>query len=503
MRHFRTGSRSVILIAIGVLGISPAIAGRKRQPQEQPSQPAGLVKFELSALGPHGDPVADLRRSECQVSEDGKHQGIALFHYDGNQRQKAAPAGPQEFSNRDGFAVHPTIVLLDLLSERLLTWQQAEGELVKALEGVPSGDGLYLYILMNEGSFYAVHALPKTEAELRAGNPHWTQEVRPLLDGVSRDLAGFRPVDDQDPWLRTQLTVRVLGQFASSLAGIPGRKNVVWITHGLPTVLQAINLQEPFDLRPQLKQLGETFAQANVAVYTVYQSASGAGESMGYSWESLQLLSGLTGGRPYASDNIENAINEATADSWARYVVGYYPSREKDDGKFHKLRVTCARKGLRLQTKAGYWAFPVQSSPSEREQAALEAASVSPFDNSGIGLKVTVSPYAKPLTTARVQIHVDSVALPPPDRSDRQQRDLAIKLVAYTENGTIQRSTTTQYQTNPGQAGKQEIEFSRDLAIDDATRNIRVIVFDGNLNLTGSVTVPITAAGIHPERPPG
>jgi VWFA-related protein len=503
MRHFRTGSWSVILIAVGVLGISPAIAGRKRQVNEARSTPAGLVKFELSALGPRNEPIADLRSSECQVSEDGKRQEIALFHYDGNQRQKAAPAGPQEFSNRDGFAVHPTIILLDLLSERLLTWEQAEGELVKALEGVPSGDGLYLYILMNQGGFYAVHALPKAEAELRAGNPHWTQEVRPLLDQVSRELAGFRPVDDQDPWLRTQLAIRALGQFASSLAEIPGRKNLVWITHGIPTVIPGITLQEPLDLRPQLKQLGEGFAQANVAVYTVFQSASGAGESMGYSWESLQLLSSLTGGRPYASDNIESAINEATADAWASYLVGYYPSREKDDGKFHKLRVTCARKGLRLQTKAGYWAFPVQSSPAEREQAALEAASVSRFDNSGIGLNLTVSPYAKPLTTARVQIHIDAGALPPPDKSDRHPRDLAIKLVAYTENGTIQRATTTQFPTNPEQAGKQEIEFSRDVAIDDATRNIRVIVFDGNLNLTGSVTIPIIAAGIHPERPPG
>jgi VWFA-related protein len=503
MRHFRTGSLSVIVIAAGVLCISPATAARKRGSQAQPSAPAGLVTFELSALGPRNEPVTDLRSGECQVSEDGKRQAITLFHYDGNSRKKDSPNGPQEFSNRDGFAVRPTIVLLDLLSERLLTWGQAEGELVKALEGVPSGDGLYVYILMNQGSFYAVHALPKTEAELRTENPKWTQEVRPLLDGVSRELAGFRPMDDQDPWLRTQLTVRVLGQFAASLAVIPGRKNLVWITHGIPTVVPGLNPGEPVDLRPQLRQLGESFVQANVAVYTVAQSAAGAGESMGYSWESLQLLSSLTGGRPYSSDNIGNAITEATADAWASYVVGYYPSREKDDGKFHKLRVTCARKGLRLQTQAGYWAFLVQSSPAEREHAALEAAAVSPFDNSGIGLRLTVAPHEKPSTTARVQIHIDSADLLPPDQSDPHHRDLAIELVAYTANGTIQRATTSLFQPNQDQAGKKEIEVSRDLAIDDASQNIRVIVYDGNLNLTGSVTIPIIPAAIHPERPSG
>ncbi|SPE40414.1 exported hypothetical protein [Candidatus Sulfotelmatobacter sp. SbA7] len=276
MRHFRTGSLSVIVIAAGVLCISPAIAGRKRQPQGQPSQPVGLVKFELSALGPRNEPVTDLRRSDCQLSEDGKRQAIAFLHYDGNNRKLSAPSGPQEFSNREGLAVHRTVVLLDLLSERLLTWVQAEGELVKALEGVLSGDGLYVYILMNQGTFYAVHALPRTEAELRAASPAWTHEVRPLLEGVSRELAGFRPIVDHDPWWATQLTIRALGQFASTLAAIPGRTNLVWITHGVPSVIPGIKEDQSIDLGSELLQLGETFAQADVALYTVAQSAAGS-----------------------------------------------------------------------------------------------------------------------------------------------------------------------------------------------------------------------------------
>ena len=81
----------ILLIAVGVICISPATADRKRQLQQQPSTPVGLVKFELSALGPRNEPITDLRSAECQVSEDGKRQVIALFHYDGNRQQKAAP----------------------------------------------------------------------------------------------------------------------------------------------------------------------------------------------------------------------------------------------------------------------------------------------------------------------------------------------------------------------------------------------------------------------------
>ncbi len=492
---------SMFLIAVSIFCCSRAVAARKSQAQAQTSQPAALVKFELSALDPHGEPVTDLRSSECQLSEDGKHEAAAFFHYDGNDRQKAAPAGPQEFSNREGFVVHPTVILLDLLSERLLTWSQAAGELVKALQSVPSGGSLYVYILTNAGTFYAVHPLPKTEAELRAANPAWTQEIRPLFDAVSRELAGFRPIDDQDPWFRAELTMRSLGQFASSLAAIPGRKNLVWITHGVPSVVPGISADEPVDLRPKLQQLGETFARADIAIYTVAQSASGAGESMGYSWETLQLLSGLTGGRAYSSDSVGSAITEAMADARGSYVVGYDPRREKDDGKHHKLRVTCSRKGVRLQTKEGYWAFPVPSSPAERQQVAFNTAAASPFDDSAIGLKASISLSDNVARTVRFQIRVDAEDLALPGQNDRYQGDLAIGLIAYSANGTVQNVATAPFQPSftqeqVQQAAKNGIEITRDLAINSSTQKIRIVVFDRNSNLTGSVMVPLTAAGM-------
>ncbi len=113
----------------------------------------------------------------------------------------------------------------------------------------------------------------------------------------------------------------------------------------------------------------------------------------------------------------------------------------------------------------------------------MEAAAVSPFDNPGIGLRVALLPVKQTLTTARIQIRVDSADLPPPD--------LAIKLVAYSANGTAQRAGTTPFPPNQAQAAK-DIEVSGTLAIDDATQNIRVIVFDRNSNLTGSVIIALS-----------
>ena len=168
-----------------------------------------------------------------------------------------------------------------------------------------------------------MHALPRNEADLRAENPAWTQQIRAQFDVVSRDLEAFRPLDDRDPAWRAQLTLQSLGQFASNMAAIPWPKNLIWITHGVPSAVPGMSEDDMIDLTPQLRHLAEAFAQSSIAVYTVAQSASGAGAALGYSWETLQLISGLTGGRAYASDNVNAAITGALTDARGSYVVGY------------------------------------------------------------------------------------------------------------------------------------------------------------------------------------
>ena len=271
-------------------------------------------------------------------------------------------------------------------------------------------------------------------------------------------------------------------------------------------MVPGVSDDEPVDLTPKLRELSETFVQSGVAVYTVAQSASGAGANMGYSWETLQLVSGLTGGRTYSSDNAEHAIAEAMADARGSYVLEYYPRREKDDSKYHKLRVTCSRKGVRLETKEGYWAFPAQSSPAGTEKSAIDTAAVSPFDDSAIGLTASISLADSIPRTAHVQIRVDSEDLALPGQNDRYLGDLAIGVITYSSNGKVQSMATAPFQASftqaqVQQAAKSGIEVARDVAIDGATQKIRVVVFDRNSNLTGSVTIPLTAAGTISGKP--
>ena len=67
----------------------------------------------------------------------------------------------------------------------------------------------------------------------------------------------------------------------------------------------------------------------------------------------LDQFADLTGGKVYQND-FEKAVKEVMAASQSGYVIEYDAPRP--DGKYHKVRVTCSRKGVRLQVRQGYYA---------------------------------------------------------------------------------------------------------------------------------------------------
>lgn len=53
---------------------------------------------------------------------------------------------------------------------------------------------------------------------------------------------------------------------------------------------------------------------------------------------------------------IAAAVSRIEAEALTNYSIEYQPPANNWDGKYHKLRVTVARKGVRVQTELGYYA---------------------------------------------------------------------------------------------------------------------------------------------------
>lgn len=492
-----------------------------------------LVNLNVVALDSHGQPFSDLTADDFQIQDQGKHYKIAVFQKNDAKTHPAAQVtlGPHEFSNRSGAAPPSvTLILLDLLNLAIDQQGYARTQLVNVLKRLESADYVYLYLLTARGPI-PIRGLPDAQPEASAGT--WTQGVQARLEDAFAHVNRLSPemyVED-----RVNLTYMALEALASQLAAFPGRKSIVWISHGIPLAIGAQNAATGtmIHYEPMLRQLSATLDSATISVYPVDDlSARGPKESKNLgvfdaqtgtapvrgsgprpqtqveattgSSDTVTEIATMTGGRAHLDNNIGAALKEAMEDEQVNYTISYAP--EEWDGKYHKVRVVCTRKGVKVLAKDGYFAYPAQASTVEQEKAALQTAAWSPFDAAGIGVRAVIAPSAKLPQAVHLRVRIETGDVQLIRQSDRYAGQLSVSYVSYDVDGKQTPSSPAEFpfrMTNEQREGalKNGITLSPDLPEADSVQKIRVIVFDRNSNNLGSVTIPVAAADRSPARP--
>lgn len=75
----------------------------------------------------------------------------------------------------------------------------------------------------------------------------------------------------------------------------------------------------------------------------------------------LQTITTRTGGRVYLTNNFDDTRSAfaAIADELRnQYLIGYYSTGNRGDGKYHKIKLELARKGLQVRARPGYRVTP-------------------------------------------------------------------------------------------------------------------------------------------------
>jgi VWFA-related protein len=512
--------RAGLLFAAGTAWLALA---RPVDQGDAPLPPAApVVKLNVVAVDARGQAVPDLTREDFQVFDSGKLQHIASFRRNDVKPLRAAPPESNESSNRSGAPLsRATVILFDLLNARFDDRGYASSALVPALQHVEDSDSLFLYILTMDGALYAVHPLPSPEGAARTTAKPWTGDIKPLLDEAARKLFVLRPTDlDVDS--RVRMTYRALGMLASKVAVTPGRKSIIWISHGVPISIASRNGDfDQIDYTPLLQRLTATLDRANVAVYTLRLPGSlaqanspdgGLAGSRGpapagslgaglASAETLDEFAGLTGGRAYGTVDIERAITQAANDARMSYLIAYDPPLDKWDGKYHKIRVVCSRKGVRLQTKQGYYAFAGDAHQGDQETAALETMASSPFDIPEIGIYGRLMPTGKTPGEVNLEARIDAADVQLTREGDLYAGQLAVGAAAYHADGRgeLGARSTLSLRLSPEQheqAMKDGFFFARVATLQPTVRKLRVMVYDRASGAIGSLTlkVPDTTA---------
>jgi len=340
MRFFRFSgiSQRFFQPAWPLAGLLLCAGGITAQAQTSGSNPrAVVVKVVADASG---RPVSDLQASDFAVFDNGSPQRIASVRLE------------------QGDSPHPVVVLFDLLnageSSRGAIWKAIKTELPRLQSPGP----LYLYLLVADGSLYPVHALPAMAAAPLAANLDWLKDIGPSLDAAMQRVSQLKPQDFRAAsptslQSRFKASCEALENMRAMMARVPGPKELLWVTYGVPSAIQLVD-HTWFDGVPLLRQLGTRFVRSGTTVYT---ADPGMNLQAGVlDRDSLEILAGVTGGRAFSTIDLNRAITQMEADALTHYTLAYQPSSKNWDGKFHKLRVTVARKGVHVQAAAGYYA---------------------------------------------------------------------------------------------------------------------------------------------------
>ncbi|MBZ5605350.1 MAG: VWA domain-containing protein, partial [Acidobacteriia bacterium] len=335
-----------------------------------------LVRLDAVATNSKGEPVTDLQAADVNVREDGKLRNVLFLRRSGVGAPAEVLAAGQ-YGNRA--QPGPTLILLDRWNERILTAATAWIDLTTALQHMESVSRIYIYILTARGDLYPVRPLPDPDADLRQPPDPSPTQLAAALDTAIKKLQGFRDIDAQDPVLRANVTFQALNALGQRLANMSGRKNLIWVTHGVPLTIELPG-SDWLDMTPQIRDLSTRAAQSQIAIYSVDQSAQAAGaDPSSLSRATLEKFSGYTGGRWYPSGNTDRAVADALADARGVYSIVYEGTERKRDKKDHKIRLESTRKDVRLLTRDSDRGQAPDTDPDAAEQVALRAACHSPF----------------------------------------------------------------------------------------------------------------------------
>jgi VWFA-related protein len=398
------------------------------------------VVVDVVVTDAKGHPVRGLQQQDFHVVEDGKPQEVRSFREfsDGDApavadtTQHSAPKSDRNvFSNAtaapDQGAV--TMVLFDTLNTPSQDQAYARQQLIKFIESKPKNLQFALCTLGAGASHLRlIQGFTQDEPVLLAaarGNKiqeaRWQASATGTRNSVSTvaDLAqggrasGFQNLlgalqgmqteqlgTDTDE--RVAVTVDSLMVLSRYLSGIPGRKNVVWLSGEFPIAIAAPigandSAADNRNYSEQIKRVTNLLAEAQIAIYPVDvrgllaggfsadSSASMAGppselpatssakilapensaaprgldelDQQATERATLNQVATATGGKAfYSSNGIKNAIATAVEQGSNYYALSYTSANKTYNGKFRRIKVLLGEKGYSLHYRPGYFA---------------------------------------------------------------------------------------------------------------------------------------------------
>jgi VWFA-related protein len=514
-----------------------------------------LVQLNVIVQDKKGRLVDSLKQEDFTLVDNGKPQTISLFSAESVNREgsaseavdKKSMAPPNVFGNRIGHADEKpgsvTIVLFDALNTSFSDQAYARTQVLKFLHQLQPQDHVAIYLLttklmvineFTQDSKSLLQAIERFQSYPsillnNASQPYMVPADTGIADPkVAARLAGLMnnmisKVSDLSNSTRVGITAQAIEAIANHVAGIPGRKNLVWVSGSFPISISFKSSDEsPVDAEsqnfmPALERVARALNQCNLAIYPVDTrgllvpgefdasrqhpfSAAGPANETGVGQDenvTMDVLAEQTGGHAFHNTNdIQGAIRRTLNDSRLTYLIGFYPDNASWDGKFHELRLSAKKTGLVLRYRKGYYALPDPQDSTDEAHKALEAALWSPVDATSLGIQAAVRSIDLGERKLDLRVKVDASELRLDGKDGRHKGSLDAIYIQLGPGDAVLAAEPLSYKLDANESEYQAIlkrgyELLAPLTIQRATRMLRVVVRDGASGTLGSVTIPL------------
>lgn len=429
--HAKPGLQVAFLATLFVagtwLGLStgPAVAHQSdpRKPgaaqSRVPHGKAGIkvnvrhLLLDVVVTDANNQPIKGLAEGDFTVFEDNVPQKILSFEAHSDSPTSLPPPAPvlppNSFRNLPvaDEAAPLNVLLYDVLNTPLSDQPYAHDQVVRFLRQRQRGGRMAIFVLSDK--LHLLQGFTDDERQLlSAMNRKETEPQTSALNGTTvipsptERLANVGPYAD-DPTVRNIIlrmqrvesaeanfflirreeeTIKAFQEIAHFLSGLPGRKNLIWLSGSFPTpIFSGSNPFNPFgstiSYNSQLRDAANLLTVGQIAVYPV--DARGLPGDGAYSG----TVSGLrrtgppdislfsehvvmeeiahdTGGHAfYFTNGLADAMATSTADGSNYYTLSYSPSNTNFNGHMRKIRVKLLRnehQAFRLSYRHSYLA---------------------------------------------------------------------------------------------------------------------------------------------------
>ena len=456
-------------LAAALLAAIAGTAGQSSSPQPTPNQPqapveqpgltfraeVNYIEVDARVVDAQGRFVANLTQKDFQLFEDGKPQPVSVFSFVNIPVERQArplfanrPIERDVQTNVSGYSGRVYLIVLDDTHTQPLLSLRTKAAAKLFVERYMGANDVAAVVHTSGRADASQEFTGNQRLLLQAIDKFMGQKLRSsVLNRIEEEARtrGLRqpgdPITDIDAMergMKARNTLDSLRNYAQVLEGVRGRrKALVLFSEGID-----YDITDPFNNRDATTILDATqdaiaaATRANVAFYGFDVRGLGAGmetsaeiqsfpddptlgldsralaNEVRLGQDSLRVLSDETGGFAVVNNNdTAGMFQRLVEENSSYYVLGYYPTNDRRDGRFRKIEVRVNRPGVKVSARRGYVAPRGRAQETKLAgpndaSAELREAISSPVPVAGLPLAATASVFKGPDNKGAVVISI-------------------------------------------------------------------------------------------------